>query len=222
MSLLYTSRTRRRQVVVFGRTFGPRGALLAMIGLSIIFGCKTPEQRYRTLSFFFDGVPLPESMRPADLAEADDLTLDAYGRIRLRPPVIEWVVHEPECDECPSSKKTKYPYAEAPELCWDCHDPEDFEGRVQHGPFAAGACLQCHSPHKSRYEALLVSTPSELCANCHDTTTFAGIERHLAEEGEDCIGCHNPHAAPEPYMLQEEAVTAPAASALTHRLGMLP
>jgi predicted CXXCH cytochrome family protein len=180
------------------------------MGLGLVIGCATPEERYRTLSLFFDDVPLPESMRPAPVVEEDPL-----GK-KLRPPVpkaptLEWVVHEPKCEEChPSSRATQLPYASAPQLCWDCHRQEKFAGKFLHGPFAAGACQQCHSPHKSQHRSLLLDPPEEICEGCHDLTTFAALEQHRAEQGEDCLQCHSPHSAPEDYLLKAERPTAQA------------
>src|SRR5690606_994276 len=36
---------------------------LVLVGLLMVgLGCQTPEDRYRVLSFFFDGVPVPPGM----------------------------------------------------------------------------------------------------------------------------------------------------------------
>jgi predicted CXXCH cytochrome family protein len=183
-----------------------RVAILIAVGL--VVGCATPEDRYRTLSIFFDGVPLPESMRPVPVAVEVEGVASVASRMS-KQPTFEWVVHEPECDECHSSKTTQFAYAEAPELCWDCHDEEDFSNRVPHGPFAAGACLQCHSPHKSQHASLLLDSPSELCAGCHDANTYVGLEQHRAEQGDDCIRCHSPHSAAKNYILKEHPDPAP-------------
>jgi len=41
--------------------------------------------------------------------------------------------------------------AESPALCANCHDKKLFEGKVVHGPVAAGMCLGCHNPHASDF-----------------------------------------------------------------------
>ena len=183
--------------------------LAAALGLCVAIGCATPEERYRTLSFFFDDVPLPESMRPGPEPEpAATASEQETEAPRPREPAPEWTIHAPECEECHTSKSTSLTYAEPPALCWDCHDDSDFVDAVPHGPFAAGACLQCHSPHKSQYPSLLRSAPSELCGECHDATTYLSLDAHRTTRGEDCIGCHDPHAGPERYMLHEGASAA--------------
>jgi predicted CXXCH cytochrome family protein len=183
-----------------------RAAVVLLAALGIVVGCATPEERYRTLSFFFDDVPLPESMRPPPVVE-EATALENATPAQSKAPAIEWVVHKPECKECHKSKETQYPYASTPQLCWDCHKKEDFANRYLHGPFAAGACLQCHTPHKSQYAKLLLSPVHELCDSCHDAMTFPEAERHRAEEGEDCASCHNPHSASERKMLRPKAPT---------------
>ena len=186
-------------------------ALAPVIGLCIAIGCATPEERYRTLSIFFDDVPLPESMRASNEPEATALAQEAVPALPKEPQVA-WVIHDPDCDECHTSKESLFPYAMPPDLCWDCHDAEDHDDTTPHGPFAAGACLQCHSPHKSQHAGLLIETPADLCVGCHDATTFPALQQHLTMKGEDCIECHDPHAAPARYMLEESAA-APAARA---------
>jgi predicted CXXCH cytochrome family protein len=181
-------------------------AVAILIGVGLVVGCATPEDRYRTLRIFFDDVPLPESMRPVPVAVEE--VASVASRVS-KQPTFEWVVHDPECDECHTSEATQLAYAEAPTLCWDCHDEEDFTNSFDHGPFAAGACLQCHTPHKSQYASLLLDSPGELCRGCHDANTFVELEQHRAEEGDDCIRCHNPHSAPRNYLLKENPDPAP-------------
>jgi predicted CXXCH cytochrome family protein len=181
----------------------PSSVLAILLGVGLVVGCATPEERYRTLRIFFDDVPVPESMRPAPVIVEVAEAANGVSRVS-KQPAFDWVVHKPECKECHKSKTTQLPYLAAPGLCWDCHKKEDFANRFLHGPFAAGACLQCHSPHKSRHAKLLLDSPAELCAGCHDATTFAGLARHREEEGEDCTRCHSPHSAPKSYLLKAD------------------
>jgi predicted CXXCH cytochrome family protein len=171
-------------------------------------GCvSTPEQRYRVLSFFFDGVPPPAGAEIALIPEQPGLPGELEVA-RARPVKARYTLHEPysdkSCDQCHSSRYSNRLVAPAEELCWSCHDPEDFPGEVVHGPVSAGACAQCHDPHRSIHDSLLVESESDLCASCHDQSTFAQIEKHREEEGDHCIRCHDPHAADREYMLREE------------------
>jgi len=146
-------------------------------------------------------------MRPEPVVE-ETAAVDSVATRLPEEAGVEWVVHEPECKECHKSKTTQLAYVEPPELCWDCHDEEDFTDRFMHGPFAAGACLQCHSPHKSPQEYLLLDPPSELCGGCHGPTTFAELEQHRVERGDDCIECHSPHSAARRFLLNADFVPA--------------
>jgi predicted CXXCH cytochrome family protein len=203
------------------RRGGAGRGLGVLLGLCLAIGCATPEARYRVLSIFFDEVPLPESMQPPPPPPDPERTASAVPTRSHRPP-IEWVIHEPDCEECHSSKTTKLPFLPPPKLCWECHDREDFVERVSHGPFAAGACLQCHNPHKSQNATLLVLAVPELCRSCHDSTTFPELERHRAEQGDDCVECHNPHAGPGEYMLAEDPPKGPDLRRAVAKTGASP
>jgi predicted CXXCH cytochrome family protein len=197
-----------------GRPQGWR-RLAALIGVCVATGCATPEDRYRTLSFFFDGVPLPASMRPPPPVEEASLVPSVLA-IRAGLGTSKWVKHEPECKECHASKYTAFPDVDPPELCWECHYKENFVGKVAHGPFAAGACTQCHNPHKSQHGSLLVDSVPTLCLNCHDYESFPELEQHQVVEGDRCVDCHNPHTGPKAYMLKAD-VDADAFEPLTPR-----
>jgi predicted CXXCH cytochrome family protein len=171
-------------------------------------GCATPEQRHRVLTFFFDGVPplYPEEAEPAtEEVPADEAPRLARVRPRRRPLSVHGPVAEKDCEQCHASDYSNQLTEPKEDLCWSCHDPEDFPGEVVHGPVAAGFCDGCHDPHRSAYPSLLVSAGGELCDTCHDQTGFANIDEHRSERGDDCQGCHDPHAADREYMLKRDA-----------------
>jgi predicted CXXCH cytochrome family protein len=117
-------------------------------------------------------------------------------------------------------KSTKGLLAEAPALCANCHDKQLFEGKVVHGPVAAGMCLGCHNPHASDYLGLLKKEPATLCLDCHPDIkkgphVIAGFTRsghplgNEAKEVQDplrpgkkfyCAGCHEPHRSELPKL----------------------
>jgi predicted CXXCH cytochrome family protein len=187
----------------------PRDALVLVVGLLVLVleaGCISPERRYRVLSFLFDGVPPPGAVAPEEPATASSSPRKRTARARTRARAPVFIRHEPDCDECHDGDRGSHTLAlPKDELCWDCHDSEDFEGEVVHGPVAAGECTGCHSPHKSQFDYLLLSKGSAVCARCHDASTFPGMAAHLTDQGDDCLGCHNPHAGDREYMLLEEA-----------------
>lgn len=203
---------RRGSVTLTGSKPGRRRALALLISLGLAIGCATPEDRYHALSIFFDDVPLPASMRPPPAAP-EVQAVERVMSARPKAPALSWVVHEPECKECHTSRETQLAYADAPALCWDCHKQEKFADRFLHGPFAAGACLQCHTPHKSQHQNLLLAPATELCQACHDATTFAAMDRHGEEQGQDCVQCHSPHAAARLKMLKPDVPLSGATAA---------
>jgi predicted CXXCH cytochrome family protein len=186
-----------------------RHALVLVAGLLVLVleaGCMSPERSYRVLSFFFDGVLAPGEVAPEEPVRVSPSPRKRLARSPVRPRPPLFVRHEPDCDECHEGERGSLRLSSLKEdLCWNCHDSEDFEGEVVHGPVAAGECTECHSPHKSQFDDLLLRKGSEICGRCHDTSTFPGMLAHQTAEGEDCLGCHSPHAGDHEYMLLKEA-----------------
>jgi len=119
-----------------------------------------------------------------------------------------------------TGKNAKGLMAEAPALCANCHDKKLFEGKVVHGPVAAGMCLGCHNPHASDNLGLLKTEPANLCLDCHPDIkkaphVISGFSRsghplgNEKKEVEDplrpgkkfyCAGCHEPHRSELPKL----------------------
>jgi predicted CXXCH cytochrome family protein len=186
----------------------PIWTAIAAVALGLVIqgiGCTTPEQRHRVLTIFFDGVPPlypvePEPV-PGEFEEGN-----APQLARTRAVNLNASVHAPyaekECDQCHSTRYSNKLKAEKEELCWACHDREDFADEVVHGPFAAGFCQACHDPHRSQYEYLLVSDKTDLCESCHEHYDMAEIPEHSSGDDRLCQSCHDPHAAERKYMLK--------------------
>ena len=107
--------------------------------------------------------------------------------------------------------------AEAPELCFGCHEKSLFEGRFTHAPAAAGLCMTCHDAHASDHFALGRKAGAVLCLDCHSDVAsrphvLAGFSRRGHALGDDpgkagakdplrpdrpfyCGSCHEPHRA---------------------------
>jgi predicted CXXCH cytochrome family protein len=186
----------------------PIWTAIAALALGLVVqgvGCSTPEQRHRVLTIFFDGVP---PLHPVEPEPAPEGLEEGESPQLARAPVanpnasVHGPVAEKECDQCHSSRYSNRLKAEKEDLCWTCHDPEDFAGEVVHGPVAAGFCLGCHDPHRSQYEFLLVSDRADLCEGCHEQYDMAVIPEHSSGEDRLCQSCHDPHAADRKYMLK--------------------
>jgi len=73
---------------------------------------------------------------------------------------------------------------EVKELCFDCHEREEFTRDYGHLPVVDGECLGCHDPHGSQQRALLLDHYTEerwirageddypLCLGCHEADAF--------------------------------------------------
>lgn len=122
----------------------------------------------------------------------------------------------------PTGKSAKGLASDPPELCITCHERKLFEGKVTHGPVAAGMCLGCHNPHASDQQGLLKKEPVALCLDCHPEVrqgphVIAGFSRSghplgepfKGKEAEDplrpgkrfyCASCHEPHRSELPKL----------------------
>lgn len=176
-------------------------ALMALAG--VILSCSTSRSNYKVLSAFFDGVPNPDvvdSIRRADSirqAQVEDRmaptvkTIDAF----FHPPY-----REKECGVCHDEGQMGKLNEQLPALCYNCH--EDFNDRYAfvHGPVSAGYCTQCHSPHMSKNEHLVIRKGQELCLHCHNERDVFKNEAHFDLEGANCTDCHNPHGGDDRYI----------------------
>lgn len=181
--------------------------------LFLLSGCNE-DRDYKVLSYFFDGVPLPESERLAleEQARLSDPN-DAVAGLQDQPQEILYT-HEPfkNCDlQCHGVREGTYfsgsvkLIVEPPQLCFDCHENMDHSvtkpGISVHGPVAAGECLMCHNPHKSKYKHILSKPVPEVCFQCHNAVQIELIEGH--SRGQNCLKCHYGHSSEEKFLLRQ-------------------
>jgi predicted CXXCH cytochrome family protein len=164
----------------------------------VLAGCAVTEHNYKTLSFFFDGVPKPGQSdvnvgMPTRKAPADGENI----KFTQHPPY-----ENRECDKCHASGFSSELVTSKDHLCVQCHKEGTFKGKFLHAPAASGQCYACHDPHQSQYPHLLLTSGSDICLHCHDNSTYENLERHQSEKGKDCLLCHNPHAAENAEMLK--------------------
>ncbi len=171
--------------------------VLSALMVSQCTGCATPESRYKTLSFFFDGVPEP----------GQEVVVETTNSVvETRPEEPTFYVHQPyaerRCDLCHEGGFSNRLRTVKTKLCGLCHSGEEFEGSVKHGPAVSGQCYGCHDPHKSRYEHLLLDSGSAICGQCHTLETYPGLDKHRAEQGDECLACHSPHSSDKDGLLR--------------------
>ena len=180
--------------------------ILALMVLFVagIISCA-PANRYKMLSFFFDGVPPPEAGSATASPAAKSV------------PVIADTIPLPETDTVPG-QFYHYPYQEQycsschdenskgemidsePALCYNCHEDFSLSLPYLHGPVSGGFCTECHNPHMADNKMLLIRRGQKLCLYCHDTASLkeAGNHENLGEM--DCAECHKPHGGEDRFM----------------------
>lgn len=171
----------------------------------VLFSCSSPEQSRKILSFFFDGVPEYDTI-DADVMMSQEGTESGVDTAVIattsRRP--EYVLHPPYkermCTTCHLENSLGQLADRQPGLCYMCH--EDFSEKYQyiHGPVAAGYCTECHHPHMSKNEKLLIRTGQDLCLFCHDAQHILKGETHEGIEDTSCTECHNPHGSTDRYL----------------------
>lgn len=134
---------------------------------------------------------------------------DQYARIGAR---IGWrgSVHESAGATCTSCHRihTERDHvlatATQPEVCLNCHQQQRAEiYRTSAHPIRFGqmACSECHNPHGSVADKLLVRpTVNETCYTCHAEKRGPFLWEHVPV-AEDCTTCHVPHGSSQPALL---------------------
>ncbi|MCP5101779.1 MAG: hypothetical protein GY950_00285 [bacterium] len=178
--------------------------IFLVLFLTVWPGCSV-KKNYKTLSFFFDGVP-----KPGEEAKGREKKIrrrTVKKRVRKKPD--NWVKiisrHPPfverKCKECHNIKSLTFLKGKKDRLCYTCHKKEKFEGEYLHGPVAVGACLACHLPHESKYTKLLKLEKSQLCIGCHTLWDRRDVKAH--SKGKICTQCHHSHAGSNRFLLKQ-------------------
>lgn len=185
----------------WGRTTLLAGLLMAVL-LTLWAGCS-PARSYKTLSFFFDGVPDPNA--PMKLSGSQEEPGAAAGG---RPPPV--VFHKPykdgQCVSChQGADRVGTEFASvAPDVCMQCHKDVPREYPVMHAPVAARACLWCHEPHDSPNRNLLRQVSADLCLQCHERALLLTDVKQHADAKASCLDCHLGHGSSKPGMLRPD------------------
>lgn len=158
----------------------------------------TPDLKYRILSFFFDGVPLPMKQNN-DVG--DESSSEAPGE---KKGPLKYREHGPYaaklCSACHVPAAGNKLILPVEELCQNCH-VLDLNKKKVHGPVVAGGCTICHDPHGSPYRFFLVSESEDFCFFCHDRKDIEKREVHRNTD-KGCTYCHNAHAADNEFLLR--------------------
>ncbi len=164
--------------------------------------------RYQVLRVFFDGIPVADSLRTDNSGSPPEHAVPAANAVQdtLQTERPAWYYHPAqdasECKACHDIGQSFRLYAQAAELCGRCHTFKD--NPIVHNPVEGNACTECHNPHGSQNEHILVATERELCATCHDVWAdefeVAG-STHAPVSAGKCGQCHDPHASKHQTLL---------------------
>ena len=170
-------------------------------------GCST-QQKYRVLSFFFDGVPPPGGWPTTQPSQARGPGGSSPAAAATSQPVV-YIYHPPyagrRCFDCHDREHGNSIDNTNGVLCRKCHGsyftlkPGDWE----HGPVAARMCSLCHEPHKSQYKGLLTQAQPGLCLTCHNPQDIFTSSYHAKVHQEVCTTCHDPHKAGNRLLLAD-------------------
>lgn len=181
--------------ILFGAASGIFFALFVFLSCS-------PTTRFRTLSFFFDGVPDPNRVVFVDTVAVDTTA----NPLEFNRPKEQFFFHPPyqerNCGLCHDLRASQRLVESQLELCYQCHDDFAKSFKVLHGPVEAGFCTACHNPHRTKIKKLLKREGQELCLYCHSLQDVKKNEVHEEIDDVDCTECHNPHGGEDRTFLQ--------------------
>jgi predicted CXXCH cytochrome family protein len=171
---------------------------------SFMVSCS-PKLHNNVLTFFFDGVPSPDTIKTS----TDKGHKDGGNSEEFRSEPVEanngFTVHYPykekECFSCHDEKSKSELILPQPDLCYSCH--EDFSKKFKfiHGPVAGGYCTSCHNPHMSKDKNLLIRSGQQICLNCHESKSVLKNDVHKDIADSECTLCHNPHGGENRFIL---------------------
>jgi predicted CXXCH cytochrome family protein len=184
--------------------------LVSSAGVSLGVPSCSEANRYKALSFFFDGVPEPGAPpREKRVRKGPGVPLPPVPAER-RPEKSPVFAHPPyrddRCRECHDPNGRWLIRTAEEGLCGRCHP--DVPGSVAyvHGPVATRACLTCHHYHSSSYQWVLLVSPAEICLRCHERGDLSSGVHHRGAGEQTCIECHDPHGGDNPNLLRKRGL----------------
>jgi predicted CXXCH cytochrome family protein len=169
--------------------------ILAAAAATIVaqWGCSI-DKHYKTLSFFFDGVPDPNAPGRVSGGGAASTDIQQSPTYSAHKP---W--KEERCEEC-HARALKLGGRDS-DVCLKCHAEKTTQHEFMHGPVAVGDCLWCHNPHNSAYAHLLKAPARQTCTQCHATSLLDStrVPEHAQERS--CLDCHDGHGGNARFFL---------------------
>ena len=185
------------------------------------FGCA-PQERYHTLTFFFDGVPDPNAPpKPKRGLGGAHMTMMGQATTMVSMTTRHKPWENKQCASChpmdwgASNGQMAYPIVD---LCVKCHPKIPQAYPKMHGPVAVKASDWCHNPHEAEQPHLLKYPPRKLCGQCHEELSHSTKEH--VDGVTSCLDCHGGHGGPKRFFLHPppastQAGTQPATQPTT-------
>lgn len=200
-----------------GRTMALAGLVYCIL-IVIFSGCKVTENNYKTLSFFFDGVPDPNA--PPTTGPSENGSILGTGGGGKVVAFVHKPYAENKCDACHGSTAKQYEDFQkpSPTICVTCHQKELNKFPIMHGPVAVGECLLCHAPHESSIPGMLNKPSPQVCVQCHIPELLPrNPPEHLSDQS--CLDCHYAHGGDKHGFLRKTvATTQPTARPTTEAI----
>lgn len=161
----------------------------------------------RTLSIFFDGVP-PEADTTMQMAASRETDSINAANSKSLVSAVNGSIHVPyqdkECGACHDQDRMGKFILDLgqPALCYQCHEDFSATYSMLHAAVEGGSCTDCHNPHKSDYDKLLIMEEKLLCFTCHDGEDETWKEIHDGIDDAKCTDCHNPHGSNDSGLLK--------------------
>jgi predicted CXXCH cytochrome family protein len=178
--------------------------LLMFLLMGVVLHSCVTKSNYRALSYFFDGVPNPDStsVQKLDISAVIDpgntnIVINTQSSGSVHPPYADR-----DCSMCHDRDKQNKLISNMPDICYMCHDNFSDGNKTVHGPVAGGNCTQCHDPHKSKYKKMLLDNSQELCFKCHQKEDVMNNLIHSDIDSMVCWNCHDPHSSTDKLLLK--------------------
>ena len=206
------------------RRWGPTVTCFGVVTLATVIvvaicGCSS-DARYRTLSFFFDGVPDPHAPAGSAAArgEKDEFAPNAtVAKVYMHKPYADGMADSSKCAVCHVGASGGFENftAVSANVCLNCHKDKLTQYPVMHGPVVAVECTLCHAAHESTIPGMLNYDAPKVCVQCHQRDLLSATPpEHLAADSK-CLSCHVGHGGPAHKLLRAAATpsTRPAPTA---------
>ena len=175
---------------------------ISLILIAAFWGCSV-EQKEKTLSFFFDGVPSSKQTQENNNNKNNKTLAANTANIAKKAP--EQYFHKPylerKCESCHTPDR--HLLKPLPDLCYQCHTDFRETYKYVHGPVVSGNCTKCHNQHAAKYPKLLIRDGQQLCLYCHKSSLVFDNKYHKKIEDASCTLCHNPHGGKTRFMIRD-------------------